>query len=72
MTFWKRPRALVLTGLIILTAWVIWRQSRDQAVAGQATVATWVQNAVRDAAADRERLPAMGETQPIVVESLAQ
>lgn len=56
---------------MILAAWVIHTQSRDQAKAGTEGVAAWVQDAVRAAAAERERPPAMGVTEPIVVEAFA-
>lgn len=67
MTFWKRPRSLILTALIILGAWVIARQSREQAAAGQGAVTAWVQSAVRAAAADRSGPAGLGDDVPAVL-----
>lgn len=57
----------MLTALIILGAWVIARQSREQAAAGQGAVAAWVQNAVRTASADRTGPSGLGGDAPAIL-----
>lgn len=72
MTFWKRPRTLVLTALILVAAWMVWKQSREQAIAGTQHVSAWLQEAVREAADQRDVPPRMGETHDLVREALAE
>ena len=71
VNFWKRPRTLVLSALMLVAAWLIWRQSREQATAGRQAVAQWVEDAVHSAAATRDAPLALGGTEPVVADALA-
>ena len=70
---WPRVRArgLVLTALLVVVAWVTWRNAGAQRATDSAAVAEWVREAARSAQEDRDAVPAMGGTEPVVASAFA-
>lgn len=66
---WRRPRALVLAGLVVVAAWMIARQGAQQAKEGVAPVAAWVQEATQRAAVPGGDAPSLGATDPFVADA---
>lgn len=56
---------------MLVAALLIWRQSKDQKAAEQATVEAWVQEGVRRAESEREGPFLFGTTEPVAAEVFA-
>lgn len=63
---WRRPRALVLAGLVVVAGWMIARQGAQQAKEGVAPVTTWVREATQRASVPGGDAPSLGSTDPFV------